>query len=151
MIEEINKAIAKDKILKFLIDISPKDTDYREIKHSVLSNYDSEIIISLIEELIESDNIIIHKSIGNTNIISANSTTKIFLNNGGYKEVEIKKQDLITQQQTKDDIEFKKLKDDAHLSRLKVKTFWPLFGLALFGGLYSLQDFIHKIFTFFSK
>ena len=93
--DRINKAIEKDELLQFLIDISPKDTDYREIKHKVLLNYNSEIIISIIKELINIDNLIIHKSIGDIDIISSNNRTKKFIDDGGFEG--LVKQELINE------------------------------------------------------
>ena len=58
-------------------------------------------------------------------------------NDGGWKEYNIKQLKIKHRNELKVEYDF-------ILSKWKVKTFWPLFIIAILGGLYSLYDVIIK-------
>jgi hypothetical protein len=61
------------------------------------------------------------------------------------KESLEKEQNLRTDIQKDNKISRQKLHNEAKLTRLKVKSFWPIFILALFGGVYSSIDFVSRV------
>jgi hypothetical protein len=71
--------------------------------------------------------------------------TERFIDNGGFrKQFDIQKEKNKRHAEI-DNLTFSKLKWEAKLSKFKAKTFWPLFLVAIFGGLYSSYDFIAQV------
>lgn len=84
-------------------------------------------------------------------IISSNGLTQEFLNKGGFTTISKLELAKAEKRNNIEALEFEKLKYDTKLSRWQVKTFWWLFGFALFGGLYSLYDIVCKIIKLYLK
>ncbi len=87
----------------------------------------------------------IEKNLSGFKISPIHIKTNNFYNQGGFKAIYDKQQFDLKRKQEFDDISFRKLKSDAKLSKWQVKTFWWIFALACFGGLYSIYDLTNKI------
>lgn len=86
--------------------------------------------------------VVIDKDLSGFHIKPIHIRTRNFYDQGGFKALFDKKQFEINQNKEIEDIRYKKLKWDSRLSKWQVKTFWWIFGLACFGGIYSLYDIV---------
>lgn len=134
------KSIDKDKILEICLTKIDEEFTCNNICQILRENSDFDIQKIEIEEFIKdldknykdkyAKTLITEKKIH----LTTDLRTRKFLENGGFKKIEENEISFKNKNDKKENFEFQ-------LTKWKYYTFWPLFFIALLGGIYGTYDF----------
>ena len=136
-------ADAMDKILEFAVANRDKIITPDLVKRDLFKENEIETIIFLFKEIKKFNSDIAEFDFEKYYYaIEANAITVRFLSGGGFKEMQKRDTVRIQEDEKKLKREDEKSELDLKLAKWQVKTFWPIFFIALIGGGFSIYNFI---------
>ena len=137
---------AKDIILEYAVEKMGQVISATHVHNELFKNNSFEEVEFLFEKMTLTVDKVADISINDyDSFIEATELTKIFLSQGGFKELEKKNLADKKREEEKELAEFEKTMIDLRLKKWQVKTFWPLFIFAVIGFGLGLYNFISSL------